>query len=282
MNKRFNLWMDGGCRLPDPTALKPVAEKPRTDKSADSERESRQMRCFTRIYSVFSIALVLALAVALFITVCAMPPFGWEGNPTNNEVVEHYVSNAQEETGAHNVIAGMILNYRGFDTFGESCVLFISVCCVMMLLWDSDGSERESGVLELDREDELDSILDTLARLLIPCALVFGVCVLFNGHSSPGGGFSGGSVLGGALILFAVAFGQDSIKCFFTRGVFNTIRISGLLIYAGMFGLYIILGANGIESELSKYIVKVIDIAVGLVVMSTMYGFYSFYTKGDI
>jgi len=28
--------------------------------------------------------------------------------------------------------------------------------------------------------------------------------------------------------------------------------------------------------------VLVIDIAVGLVVMSTMYGFYSFYTKGEL
>ena len=49
-----------------------------------------------------------------------------------------------------------------------------------------------------------------------------------------------------------------------------------------MFGCYIFLGANGIESELSRYIVLVVDIAVGLVVMSTMYGFYSFYTKGEL
>ena len=59
-------------------------------------------------------------------------------------------------------------------------------------------------------------------------------------------------------------------------------RITGLMVYALMFGCYIFLGANGIESELSRYIVLVVDIAVGLVVMSTMYGFYSFYTKGEL
>ena len=69
---------------------------------------------------------------------------------------------------------------------------------------------------------------------------------------------------------------------FFTRRVFNLVRITGLMIYALMFGVYIFLGANQIESELSRYIVLVIDIAVGLVVMSTMYGFYGFYTKGDL
>ena len=49
-----------------------------------------------------------------------------------------------------------------------------------------------------------------------------------------------------------------------------------------MFGVYIYQGANPINSNLAHYIVLVIDIAVGLVVMSTMYGFYSFYTKGEL
>ena len=112
--------------------------------------------------------------------------------------------------------------------------------------------------------------------------LLFGLCVLFNGHISPGGGFSGGSILGAALILFALAFGARAVRRFFTRRVFNLVRITGLMIYAVMFGVYIFQGANGINSELAHYIVLVIDIAVGLVVMSTMYGFYSFYTKGEL
>ena len=84
------------------------------------------------------------------------------------------------------------------------------------------------------------------------------------------------------MILFAVAFGSEAIQRFFTRRVFNLVRITGLMIYGLMFGVYIYQGANGIQSNLAHYIVLVIDIAVGLVVMSTMYGFYSFYTKGDL
>ena len=41
-------------------------------------------------------------------------------------------------------------------------------------------------------------------------------------------------------------------------------------------------GSGGTYSGIARYIVLVIDLAVGLVVMSTMYGFYSFYTKGDL
>ena len=54
------------------------------------------------------------------------------------------------------------------------------------------------------------------------------------------------------------------------------------MLYAVMFGLYVFLGANGIESGLSRWIVQIIDVAVGLVVMSTMYGFFAFYTKGEL
>ncbi len=89
-------------------------------------------------------------------------------------------------------------------------------------------------------------------------------------------------MLGAALIIFALAFGEGTVSRFMTRRVFNLVRITGLMVYGLMFGSYIYLGANGIESELSRYIVLVVDIAVGLVVMSTMYGFYSFYTKGDL
>ena len=64
--------------------------------------------------------------------------------------------------------------------------------------------------------------------------------------------------------------------------MFNIVRVTGLMIYACMFFIYIYQGANTGESALAHYIVLVIDIAVGLVVMSTMYGFYAFYTKGDL
>lgn len=241
-------------------------------------------RFFRRYRAAVAVALAVLLAALLLLAV-SMPPFGSDENPVNNEVVERYVGSAEEETGAENVIAGMILNYRGFDTFGESSVLFLAVCCVMMLLWSDENCSSETERELMRREEELeepDMILSCVSRLLIPCLLCFGLSVLAGGHVSPGGGFSGGSVLGATLILFSVALGADKVRRFFTARVFNVVRISGLTVYALMFGVYIFFGANGIESELSRYIVLVIDVAVGLVVMSTMYGFYSFYTKGDL
>ena len=91
--------------------------------------------------------MVLGAVIVLLIGAVALPEFAAPGNPTDNEVVRRYVGSAEAETGAENAIAGMILNYRGFDTFGESCVLFLAVSCVMLLLWATNDRMRSKASL---------------------------------------------------------------------------------------------------------------------------------------
>ena len=276
----FTRWLDGEAPVPLAADFRPTAEK-KPRKKRPSADDRGQLSRFLRIYAVCGAVISVLMLAVLLVGAFGLPEFASPGNPTDNEVVYRYVGSAEHETGAENVIAGMILNYRGFDTFGESCVLFLAVCCVMLLLWATNDRLRAEAKA-CEKTAPRDAILANVAKLLLPCVLCFGLCVLFNGHVSPGGGFSGGSVLGAALILFAVSFGAEAVQRFFTEKVFNAVRISGLMIYALMFGVYIYQGANGVQSNLARYIVLVIDIAVGLVVMSTMYGFYSFYTKGEL
>ena len=276
----FRRWLEGEADYPLLDGWREAP--PKTKKPAPKKRDDRkELRGFLRVYAVCAVILCAVLILCLLLGVMRLPAFAAPGNPTDNEVVRRYVSSAEAETGAENVVAGMILNYRGFDTFGESCVLFVALCCVQLLLWATNDrlrSESEAAAKEAPR----DAILARVCLPLVPCVLIYGLCILCYGHLSPGGGFSGGAVLGAALILFAVAFGRDSVRAFFTRRVFNVVRITGLMLYAVMFGVYVFLGANGIDSELSRYLVLVIDLAVGLVVMSTMYGFFALYTKGEL
>ena len=277
----FTKWVEGDAQVPLRAEFEPLEPKKAKKKRPAAIGDKQRLDGFLRLYAKCAVVISVLMVLVLLIGAVALPLFAAPGNPTDNEVVRRYVGSAEEETGAENVIAGMILNYRGFDTFGESCVLFLAVCCVMLLLWATNDrlrGEAKAAQAEAPR----DMILVNVSKLLLPCVLCFGICVLLNGHVSPGGGFSGGSILGAALILFAVAFGADSVRKFFTAKVFNAVRITGLMVYALMFGVYIYQGANGVESDLAHYIVLVIDLAVGLVVMSTMYGFYSFYTKGEL
>ena len=276
----FRRWLEGEADYPLLDGWREAP--PKTKKPAPKKRDDRkELRGFLRVYAVCAVLLCAVLILCLLVGVLRLPAFAAPGNPTDNEVVRRYVSAAEAETGAENVVAGMILNYRGFDTFGESCVLFVALCCVQLLLWATNDRLRAESAAAA-KEAPRDAILARVCLLVVPCVLVYGLCILLYGHLSPGGGFSGGAVLGAALILFAVAFGRERVRAFFTRRVFNALRITGLMLYAVLFGVYVFLGANGIESELSRYLVLVIDLAVGLVVMSTMYGFFALYTKGEL
>lgn len=82
----------------------------------------------------FSIVLASVLIVILLMGVAELPAFGRAGNPSNNEVSFRYLERGVEETGAVNIVAGIILDYRAFDTFGEATVLFTAVIAVIAVL----------------------------------------------------------------------------------------------------------------------------------------------------
>lgn len=50
------------------------------------------------------------------------------------KVASYYIQNGLIQTGASNIIAAIILDYRGYDTFGEAVVLFTSVLGVLTIL----------------------------------------------------------------------------------------------------------------------------------------------------
>ena len=112
--------------------LVPPLEDPMSD--AKRYAEMSGLRWFRRLYSVMAVLLCIAISALLIYNVTFMPRFGASDSPMNNEVTERYLEKAGEETGTVNVVTGLILQYRGFDTFGETHVLFIATIAVMILL----------------------------------------------------------------------------------------------------------------------------------------------------
>lgn len=56
------------------------------------------------------------------------------GQPSYNDAVWHYLNETVAETGAVNVIASIVADYRGFDTLGETVVLFTAAVAVASVL----------------------------------------------------------------------------------------------------------------------------------------------------
>ena len=237
----------------------------------------------------------LSIVVVLIYTIFQLPLFGDPANPAVNEVVQRYVEDGLKETGAVNMVAGMILDYRAFDTFGESSVLFLAVTCVMMLLLkDKKNMDPQEELQERhEREIEADAndlVLRQVTQLVMPCILLYGVYVVLNGHISPGGGFSGGAVMGAGLILYSSTYGVDSVSRFFTRKTFKAITSTALLCYGASKAYSFFTGANGLPTGIplgtpgaifSSGLILVLDICVGFIVACTMYGFYILFAKGE-
>lgn len=253
-----------------------------------------------RLYTVFAILFAIFFSIVLVLTVSYMPPTGDLNNPTNNEVAARYIEKGLEETGATNIVAGMILDYRAFDTLGESHVLFVAAITVTILL-RLDKKERDpkdtkitETYIEAENEDKMfepenDSVLQTVAKILVPVIAVFGIYVVLNGHLSPGGGFSGGAIIGAAIIMYLNAFGFEKTEKFFTEKVYKRVSVAALAFYALAKCYAFFCGANHLDSHISKGIagriisaglILPLDIAVGCVVACTMYAFYVMFRKG--
>lgn len=283
-------------RAPDEKAAKtawlPQALNEETKENYELGLQKR-IGIFQKIYRVMALLLALTLTVLLLVTVSFLPAFGDVNAPENNEVARRYIEKGLEETGAVNIVAGMILDYRAFDTFGESCVLFIASCCVLILLKVDQDEDPHSQALEdmNDRhyEPHRDTVLQMAARLLVPVIVIFGIYVVLNGHLSPGGGFSGGAIIGSGLILYLTAFGFERASLFMTEKLIKILTLCALSFYCIAKSYSFYTGANHLESFitpgvpgeiLSAGLIVYLNICVGIVVACTMYSFYTLFRKG--
>lgn len=264
------------------------------DPHEDAKRfaEMSGFRWFRKIYQVLAGVLGVLIVTLLIYNVASMPTFGSEDTAMNNEVMDRYLEEGQEETGSVNLVTGMILQYRAFDTFGETNVLFIATCTVMILLMlkrDDKGNDELQMDTDRTYEPKKDIILQTVARVVVPLIFLFGFYILLNGHLSPGGGFSGGAIMGAGLILHSAAFGFGRTQRFFNEHVYEIVKVGSLCLYALIITYYLFTGANGIASIvplgipgniISAGLILPINILVGLEVACTMYAFYAYFRKG--
>lgn len=287
-------WLDG--QVDWSAMLSQQPEQPEKESEApytphrDEKEAKRAVQRGRRIYVVLAILSCVAFCVFMLLTVGNLPGYGSDSAPTVNEVAQRYVEDGTEETGAVNTVAGMILDYRAFDTLGESFVLFTAMCAVTMLMWE--GAHTKVRKLDVEVIDYYqDPIIRTVCKLVIPIILVFGVYILLNGHLSPGGGFSGGAIMASALIIFALVWGGERASKTIPSKVMKIIVLCALGFYACSKTYSFFTGANHLHSIispgtpgriLSAGLILPLNVAVGFVVCCTMYSFYMYFRRGKL
>jgi len=303
---RFFRWMKGtkdpylgevemkpGVPFKDSHTLEEImAEEYQLKEKAYSITENKSRNAFEMAYVILSGLFCIAMAVIMLVMVANLPMSATVDRPVNNEVAKVYIENGLQDTGAVNIVTGMILNYRAFDTFGETCVLFIATTCVMVLLMKEEEKIRQvKGMNDRLYEPKNDIILQKIAFVLVPMIFIFGIYVILNGHLSPGGGFSGGAIIGAGMILYVSAYGFDKMQKFFNEETYKVVKVSALCTYCVVITYYLYMGANNLDNHISlgvsgmifsAGIILWLNIFVGIEVACTMYAFYALFRRGGL
>ena len=86
---------------------------------------------------------IIALVTGLFLIYGAMdmPRWGDPASPASFNVSPRYIEKGFDETAVPNMVTAVLADYRGYDTLGETTVIFVAgVCCLLIL-----GRREEEG-----------------------------------------------------------------------------------------------------------------------------------------
>lgn len=80
------------------------------------------------------LAVVIVTGAILTYGMLDVPPFGNPANPAQQHVVPRYLHEQHEEVDVDNVVSAVLASYRGYDTMGETAVIFTAGVGVLLLL----------------------------------------------------------------------------------------------------------------------------------------------------
>lgn len=144
--------------------------------------------------------------------------------PVPNAIATYFLERAYTEGGGTNVVNVILVDFRGFDTFGEIAVLAIVALTVFALLrrfrpaHESIGlpeQQQMQNAFDAERPDRSkgDTVRDYLyvpsivMQWMFPVIITFSIFLFMRGHDLPGGGFAAGITMAIAFLLQYLAGG---------------------------------------------------------------------------
>jgi multicomponent K+:H+ antiporter subunit A len=127
-------------------------------------------------------------------------------------ISDYHVANSYEGGGGTNVVNVILVDFRGYDTYGEIIVLGIAglvIYALMHALLDGPAGRRLRN-MDYDQDRSRDRhplMMVVVTRVLMPIAVLVGVYIFLRGHNEPGGGFVAGLVIAIALLMQYMASG---------------------------------------------------------------------------
>ena len=188
---------------------------------------SRRMRMLVLAPALLGLGALFAWAIA------GLPAFGDYRGPYGF-VLNRVVVPLRHTT---NVVMGTTFDVRGLDTMGEEFILYAALVGVTLLLRDETRSRQaERRTSRLD-----DDAVRLVGVAMIGGGLLVGLWLMAFGYITPGGGFQGGVLAAGAVLLLYLVGSHRDYRPFRNEHFLDPLEAVGA-------GGYIVIGLAALVS----------------------------------
>ena len=127
-------------------------------------------------------------------------------------IKDYMLATSHDLGGGDNVVNVILVDFRGYDTYGEITVLGIAALTIFALtetlLAGRSGRRLSAWKGDMRRAGDRHPLMLVVAtRVLLPISLVVGLYIFLRGHNAPGGGFVAGLIVSVALVMQYMASG---------------------------------------------------------------------------
>jgi multicomponent K+:H+ antiporter subunit A len=152
------------------------------------------------------IAMIAGLGAATLIYMLMLRDFAMPS------ISEFHLANSYKGGGGTNVVNVILVDFRGYDTFGEIIVLGIAALVIYALTEAVLGTRVRAYLLNRKPDipqagDAHPMMMVVATRVMMPLALMVAAYIFFRGHNLPGGGFIAGLIAAIALLMQYMASG---------------------------------------------------------------------------
>ena len=151
-----------------------------------------------------------------------------------------HVENSYKGGGGTNMVNVILVDFRGFDTYGEIIVLGIAALLIFALTETLLNGPVRARLLNRKPDKPLagdmhPTMMVVLTRVMMPVVMMVGFYIFLRGHNEPGGGFIAGLIVSIGVVMqyMASGFGWASARL---RYPYHGIIGAGVLV-AGLTGI---------------------------------------------
>lgn len=234
-------------------------------------------------HSLLALFVVVLTGAALIYGTTDFPYVGDANAPAHRHVAPGYLQLTPDKIGIPNVVTAVLASFRGYDTLGETVVIFSAGIAVLLML----GLKRD----EQDEEPEKNLILWVVVKPMIALILLFALYVQMHGDFGAGGGFQAGVIFASGFILYSLVFGENYARRVIPTAWLSRLAALGVLLFCGtglisIFKGYEFLNYNALAADpvSGQHLgILLVEAGVGLTVFATvLLVFYALSGRGVV